>query len=183
LQSIKAEAQRKIRENIARNLSCSQPAMETAYIALGANLPSPAGNPRQTLDAAIHQLAEIGHLRAKSSYYETAPVGYADQPMFLNAAIALETPLDPQSLLDHLLEIERGFGRDRSHGIANGPRTLDLDILLYGDRIIGTQSLQVPHPGMAQRPFVLIPMAEIAPELIHPRLHKTMSQLLKELGP
>jgi 2-amino-4-hydroxy-6-hydroxymethyldihydropteridine diphosphokinase len=156
--------------------------METAYIALGANLPSPAGNPRQTLDAAMLRLAQLGRLRAQSSYYETAPVGYANQPTFLNAAIALETQLDPQSLLDHLLEIERSFGRDRSHGIANGPRTLDLDILLYGDRIIDTQSLQVPHPGVAQRSFVLLPMAEIAPELIHPQLQKSMSQLLKDLG-
>ena len=156
--------------------------METAYIALGTNLPSPAGLPRQTLDAAIDRLAELGRLAAKSSYYSTDPVGYEDQPTFLNAAIALETPLDPQTLLDRLLEIERSFGRDRAHGVPNGPRTLDLDLLLYGDYVLSTQALQLPHPRMAQRSFVLQPMAEIAPERIHPELHRSMSQLLKDLG-
>ena len=156
--------------------------MPTAYIALGANLPSPAGTPRQTLDAAINQLAELGHLTAQSSYYSTEPAGFADQPTFLNAAIALETDLSPHSLLDHLLEIERSFGRDRTHGIPNGPRTLDLDILLYGDCVINTETLQLPHPRMAQRSFVLLPMAEIAPNLIHPKYQKSMSQLLKDLS-
>jgi 2-amino-4-hydroxy-6-hydroxymethyldihydropteridine diphosphokinase len=156
--------------------------METAYIALGSNLASSAGTPRQTLDAAILRVAQLGHLLAQSSYYETAPVGYADQPSFLNAAIALQTELAPQPLLEHLLEIERSFGRDRSHGIPNGPRTLDLDLILYGDRVLETQTLQLPHPRMAQRAFVLEPMAEIAPALVHPRLHKSMSQLLKDLS-
>ena len=156
--------------------------METAYIALGANLPSSAGAPHQTLDAAIDRLAELGELLARSSYYSTDPVGYADQPKFLNAAVALQTPLDPQSLLDRLLALERSFGRDRSHGIPNGPRTLDLDLLLYGDRIISTRTLQLPHPRMAQRVFVLLPMAEIAPDLIHPESRKSMSQLLKDLS-
>lgn len=156
--------------------------METAYIALGANLPSPAGAPRQTLDAAILRVAELGRLVAQSAYYSTDPVGYADQPVFLNAAIALQTSLDPQSLLDRLLDIEHSFGRDRSHGIPNGPRTLDLDILLYGDQIVTTPTLHLPHPRMAQRAFVLLPMAEIAPGLIHPESRKSMSQLLKDLS-
>jgi 2-amino-4-hydroxy-6-hydroxymethyldihydropteridine diphosphokinase len=156
--------------------------METAYIALGANLASPAGTPRQTLDAAVLRLAQLGYLSARSSFYETAPVGFADQPTFLNAAVALETDLDPQSLLDQLLAIERSFGRDRSHGIPNGPRTLDLDLLLYGNRILESPTLQLPHPRMAQRSFVLIPMAEITPRLIHPQLKQSMSQLLKDLS-
>ena len=156
--------------------------METAYIALGANLPSPAGTPRQTLDAAIDRLAELGHLRMRSSYHSTDPAGYADQPIFLNAAIALETQLDPQTLLDRLLEVERSFGRDRTNGIPNGPRTLDLDILLYGDYVLSTQALQLPHPRMAQRTFVLLPMAEIAPNLIHPELHRSVTQLLQDLS-
>jgi 2-amino-4-hydroxy-6-hydroxymethyldihydropteridine diphosphokinase len=155
--------------------------METAYIALGANLPSPAGLPQQTLDAAVDRLAELGRLIARSSDYSTDPVGYDDQPTFLNAAIALQTLLDPQTLLDRLLEIERSFGRDRSHGIPNGPRTLDLDILLYGDYVVNTQALQLPHPRMAQRSFVLLPLAEIAPELIHPELHRSVTQLLQDL--
>ena len=113
--------------------------MEIAYIALGANIPSPAGAPRQTLDAALLRLAGLGRLTARSSYYETAPVGYSDQPTFLNAAAALETDLAPEDLLRHLLEIERSFGRDRTHGIPNGPRTLDLDLILYGNRILNTE--------------------------------------------
>jgi 2-amino-4-hydroxy-6-hydroxymethyldihydropteridine diphosphokinase len=156
--------------------------METAYIALGSNLPSPIGSPGQTLDAAILHLADLGRVLAKSSYYATDPVGHADQPTFLNAAVALETSISPQSLLNRLMEIERAFGRDRSHGIANGPRTLDLDILLYGDLVLRTESLHLPHPRMAERSFVLLPMAEIAPELIHPVLRRTMSQLLKDLS-
>lgn len=155
--------------------------METAYIALGANIPSPAGTPRQTLDAALLRLAELGSLTARSSYYETAPVGFADQPAFVNAAAALETNLTPEDLLNHLLDIERNFGRDRTHGIPNGPRTLDLDLILYGDRILNTEDLQLPHPRMAERSFVLLPLAEIAPSRIHPQLHKSMKQLLQDL--
>jgi len=157
--------------------------MKTAYIALGANLPSQAGTPRQTLDAAVARLGELGTLVAHSSYYATDPVGYADQPTFLNAAAALQTDLEPEALLERLLAIERSFGRDRSHGILNGPRTLDLDLLLYGDRILTTPALQLPHPRMAERAFVLIPLAEIAPDLIHPLLQKSMKQLLQELKP
>ena len=156
--------------------------METAYIALGANIPSPAGMPRQTLDAALLRLAELGRLTAQSSYYETAPVGYSDQPTFLNAAAALETDLAPEDLLHHLLEIEHSFGRDRTHGIPNGPRTLDLDLILYGDRILNTKNLQLPHPRMAERSFVLLPLAEIAPDRIHPQLLRSMKQLLQDLA-
>jgi 2-amino-4-hydroxy-6-hydroxymethyldihydropteridine diphosphokinase len=156
--------------------------METAYIALGANIPSPAGAPRQTLDAALLRLAELGRVTARSDYYATAPVGYSDQPEFLNAAAAIETDLDPETLLERLLEIERSLGRDRSHGIANGPRTLDLDLLLYGDHILNTATLQLPHPRMIERSFVLIPLAEIAPDRIHPQARRTMKQLLLDLN-
>jgi 2-amino-4-hydroxy-6-hydroxymethyldihydropteridine diphosphokinase len=155
--------------------------METAYIALGANLPGPAGTPSQTLDAALLRLAELGRLVARSSYYTTEPVGYADQPAFLNAAAALRTTLEPEALLDRLLQIERSFGRDRSHGIPNGPRTLDLDLLLYGGRILTTPTLQLPHPRMLERAFVLVPLAEIAPHQTHPLTLKSMSQLLQDL--
>jgi 2-amino-4-hydroxy-6-hydroxymethyldihydropteridine diphosphokinase len=157
--------------------------METACIALGANIPSPAGSPRQTLDAALLRFSELGRVSASSSYYETAPVGYSDQPTFLNAAATLETELPPQALLDHLLEIERSFGRDRSHGIPSGPRTLDLDLLLYGSLVLDTPTLQLPHPRMTERAFVLLPLAEIAPHRIHPLASKSMKQLLEELTP
>jgi len=155
--------------------------METAYIALGSNLPSPAGTPAQTLDAALARLAELGSVLAHSPYYETAPVGYADQPSFLNAAAALSTSLGPEALLDALLAIERSLGRDRSHGIPNGPRTLDLDLLLYGNRILSTPELQLPHPRMAERAFVLVPLRDIAPGLIHPQTGQSVSQLVKDL--
>jgi 2-amino-4-hydroxy-6-hydroxymethyldihydropteridine diphosphokinase len=150
-------------------------------LALGSNLPSPAGGPRQTLDAALLRLQDLGKVTAVSRYCETAPVGYADQPAFLNAAAVLETTLTPQALLTRLLAIERDFGRDRSHGIPNGPRTLDLDILLCDDLVLDTPTLQLPHPRMHQRSFVLIPLAEIAPTLIHPVLQESMAQLLQHL--
>ena len=156
--------------------------MPTTYIALGANLDSAAGPPAKTFDAAIARLTELGAVLAQSSYYSTEPVGYANQPTFLNATVALETTLDPETLLVRLLAIERSFGRDRSHAIPNGPRTLDLDLILYGDQIVSTPTLQLPHPRMAERAFVLDPLAEIAPDLIHPELRKTMSQLKEDLS-
>src|SRR5271156_5578280 len=102
----------------------------TAFIGLGSNLPSAAGNPQDTLMAAILRLGSLGKVTAHSSFYETEPVGYAHQPHFVNAAVALETELPPLALLDHLLAIEREFGRDRALTPVKGPRTLDLDLLL-----------------------------------------------------
>jgi 2-amino-4-hydroxy-6-hydroxymethyldihydropteridine diphosphokinase len=156
--------------------------MQTAYIALGANLPSAAGSPRETLDAAIAQIASLGKVLRQSSYYETEPVGYADQPMFTNAVVAIQTKLSPLNLLQELLEIELKFGRNRTNAIPNGPRTLDLDILMYGDYVLGGDTLVVPHPRMLQRGFVMVPLAEIAPKEIHPQARKSMSQLGNEFG-
>lgn len=136
--------------------------METAYIGMGANLPSPAGPPEVTLAEAVEWLDQCGRVMRRSSLYSTAPVGVADQPRFLNAAVALETELTPRRLLEELLRIERAFGRDRSSGVRNGPRTLDLDLLLYGDRVISESGLEIPHPRLAERAFVLVPLAEIA---------------------
>lgn len=156
--------------------------MPIAYIALGANLPGPAGAPAQTFDAVIARLAELGQVMARSSYYMTDPVGYAEQPAFLNAAVALETNLGPQALLKELLVVEREFGRDRSHGIANGPRTLDLDLILYGNMVLDTPDLQLPHPRMHERAFVLDPLCEIAPDAVHPVSGRSMTQLRNDLS-
>ena len=155
--------------------------MHTAYIGLGANLPSPVGPPDVTLVAAAARLASLGQLSARSSLFSTAPVGYADQARFLNAVIALETDRAPRDLLDNLLSIEREFGRDRSAGIPNGPRTLDLDILMLGDLCLSEAGLEIPHPRLAERAFVLVPLNEIAPQAIDPRHSKTVAQLLQAL--
>jgi 2-amino-4-hydroxy-6-hydroxymethyldihydropteridine diphosphokinase len=148
--------------------------MPTAYIALGSNL----GDRAKTLAAATDRLGRLGQVEACSSLYETEPVGFHDQPAFLNAVLALETELDPHSLLHSLLAIERELGRDRSHGVPNGPRTLDLDLLLMDGTIIVGEELTLPHPALVRRRFVLAPLAEIAPQLRHPQRDQTIAELL-----
>ena len=155
--------------------------MHTAYIGMGANLASHDSSPEATLVAAAERLTSLGHIVARSSLYSTAPVGFADQPRFLNAVIALETGLAPRTLLQRLLAIEKDFGRDRSVGIPNGPRTLDLDILLFGDLVLHEAHLQIPHPRLAERAFVLVPLNEIAPDALDPRSGLSISQLLAAL--
>jgi 2-amino-4-hydroxy-6-hydroxymethyldihydropteridine diphosphokinase len=134
-----------------------------AYIGLGSNL----GDREANLRAALGRLAELGEVRA-SSFRETDPVGVPDQPMFLNAAAELSTGLPARELLDALLAIERDLGRDRSSERRWGPRTLDLDLLLYGDEVIEEPGLTVPHPRLAERQFVLEPLHEVAPGLVLP---------------
>jgi 2-amino-4-hydroxy-6-hydroxymethyldihydropteridine diphosphokinase len=155
--------------------------MHAAYIGMGANLPGNAGPPEATLAAAAARLESLGRMAARSSLYSTAPVGFADQPRFLNAAVALETELTPFELLGALLLIEQGFGRNRAMSLVNGPRSLDLDILIYGDFVIGGSSLEIPHPRLAERAFVLIPLNEIGFHALDPRSGNTVAQLLHEL--
>lgn len=139
--------------------------MVKAFIGLGSNL----DEPRAQIEIALQELAQLPHthfVRA-SSRYLTAPMGPADQPYYINAVAELETELTPVALLDQLQAIESAHQRVR--GVNQwGPRTLDLDLLLYGDETIGTERLTVPHPGVAERNFVLIPLVEISPELTLP---------------
>jgi 2-amino-4-hydroxy-6-hydroxymethyldihydropteridine diphosphokinase len=155
--------------------------MRTAYIGMGGNLASPVGSPQATLAAAALRLQSLGRLVCRSSLYSTAPVGFAAQPRFINSAVALETALAPRELLAGLLAIEQEFGRDRSAGIANGPRTLDLDILLFENLEISSPDLEIPHPRLAERAFVLVPLNEIAPQLVMPGRKQTVTQLLTHL--
>jgi 2-amino-4-hydroxy-6-hydroxymethyldihydropteridine diphosphokinase len=155
--------------------------METAYLALGSNLASGAGPPAATIAAAVNRLSELGAVTRRSSLYSTEPVGFADQPRFVNAVVALETELEPRALLKKLLAIEKDFGRDRSASIPNGPRTLDLDILLAGNLEVSETGLELPHPRLAERAFVLVPLHEIAPQLKIPGRGKTVDELLQAL--
>ena len=135
--------------------------MARAFIGLGSNL----GDREAALRGALELLGE--DVVAVSSFRETEPVGYLDQPAFLNAAAALETGLEPRALLERLLGVERELGRTRE-GPRHGPRTIDLDLLVYDDRVIDEPGLVVPHPRLAERRFVLEPLAELDPGLVVP---------------
>jgi 2-amino-4-hydroxy-6-hydroxymethyldihydropteridine diphosphokinase len=155
--------------------------MRTAYIGVGGNLASWAGAPEATLTAAALRLESLGRVARRSSLYNTEPVGYAAQPRFVNAVVALETELEPRELLEGLLAIEKEFGRDRTAGVVNGPRTLDLDILLMGELEIHEPGLEIPHPRLAERAFVLAPLCEIASEVVVPGSGMSVTLLLSSL--
>lgn len=140
------------------------PQRVAAFVALGSNL----GDPRARVEHAFDALVALPQstLRARSRLYRTPPWGVVDQPDFVNAAARLDTTLAPRELLAALLAIEARAGRVR--GVRNGPRTLDLDLLLYGDQMIATPDLVVPHPRLHERAFVLLPLADVAADLVVP---------------
>jgi len=145
------------------------------YIALGSNL----GNREKQLEESLQEISELGKITAKSRIYETEPIGYKEQDKFLNMVIELSTKQTPTELIVKLQEIEHKMGRKRE--IENGPRTIDLDILLYNQESIDTQYLKIPHPRMHKRKFVLEPLNEIAPNANHPVLNKSVNQLWTNL--
>lgn len=149
---------------------------EPVYLGLGANLGDRAANLRQ----ALRRLEPLAHVLAVSSLYETEPWGVTDQPPFYNAVARISTELQPLDLLRHLKDVEHTLGR--RPGRRWGPRPVDLDILLYGERILCTPELTIPHPGLAERPFVLTPLAELAPDLREPVTGRSIRALAEAVG-
>ena len=148
-----------------------------AYIGIGSNL----GDKVDQCERAIFEILKVDHhkLLAKSSFFKTQPIGYASQDWFVNGVIKIETDLEPFDLLKTLKTIESKLGRVKT--FQWGPRLIDLDIIFFDDREIKTEELQIPHPLLHERRFVLIPLAEIDPGLIHPVLKKTVQELLENL--
>ena len=150
---------------------------EIAYLSLGSNVGDREANLRQ----AIRHLESLGQIAAVSSFYETEPVEFTHQAWFLNCAVAIKVEKTPMQFLCQLLRIEEEMGRQRVQ--RKGPRTIDIDILLFDEWVVNAADLTIPHPAMHQRRFVLEPLLEIAPQAHHPVLKKTVRELLDELPP
>jgi 2-amino-4-hydroxy-6-hydroxymethyldihydropteridine diphosphokinase len=146
------------------------------YLGLGSNL----GDRIANLKSAVERLSEKVTIKKISSVYETEPLYNTEQPMFLNAVVRGITTLESLKLLGFVKGIERDLGRQP--GFCNAPRIIDIDILFYGERVIQREELTIPHPRIAERAFVLMPLAEIAPKLVHPQLKKTVKKLLAEVN-
>jgi len=148
---------------------------KTVYLSLGSNV----GDRSANLRTAIDRLAALGTVVAVSSFYETEPVEFTAQPWFLNCVVKLDTEKMPKQLMSSLLDLEQNMRRRRVQ--KKGPRTIDIDILLFGSSVIETKGLTVPHPAMHERRFVLEPLSEVAPDLRHPVFKKTVRELLNSL--
>lgn len=149
--------------------------MHTVFVSLGTNL----GDRIENLNQADKALKRIALVVSKSSIYETPPWGYINQPSFLNQVFKVETDLEPEDLLCELKKIEKEIGREKT--FRYGPRLIDLDVLFYDNIVYNSDKLSIPHKQITKRAFVLVPMVELAPEMMHPKEHRTMSELLVDV--
>ena len=149
-----------------------------AYLSLGSNI-----DPERYLPAAVAQLAQFGRIRAVSAVWQTAPIGFTDQPDFLNAVVLLETPLSARALREQVIvQIEQNLNRVRTAN-KNAPRTIDIDIMLFNHDVLSMDQRRIPDPEVLERPFVAIPLAEIAPDYVHPQTGQTLEQIADKFDP